>query len=183
MIDGREPNYICLDTRALKLVRRLSDSERLVFFDGLYSIYLDKLTGNESFFFPDTMAGELLRQAAQTLIVGFDTYMKRVNANSDWRNSLTDHKQVNDQQSNQDQINKDQYNQDQINQIKMQLKAEGYSGSEIDKAFARSEGKRVKNLISYIRQSINNERQEYRTGKRVPAQEYSQRDYTFDYRR
>ena len=179
MIDGREPNYICLDTRAFKILQRLSDSERLTFYDGLYAVYLDNLNGTQVAVFPDNVAGDLLRQAAETLIDGFNTYMRRVNANLTGKkttdNPMGTQWVPNAPQSNKDQYNQDQYNQDQINQIKLQLKAEGYSGSEIDKALTRCGGKRVRNLTAYIRQSIDNVRQ---NGKRVPGQEYEQRDYS-----
>ena len=179
MIDGREPNYICLDTRAIRLVRRLSDPERLIFFDSFLSAYDDKLSGNYPSAFPDNMVGDLLKQAAETMSNGFDAYMGRANANPEGRNgrkSLASHRQVNDIQSNQDQINQDQTITDQINQIKQQLITEGYEGFEIDNALNRSKGKRVRDLAAYIRRSIENER---RQGNRIiPAQDFTQRDYS-----
>lgn len=67
-------------------------------------------------------------------------------------------------------------NINQSNQIREQLRAEGYTGDEIDRALKRCEGKRIRNLPAYIKQSIDNER---RQGKRLlPAQDYEQRDYT-----
>ncbi len=181
MIDGREPNYIGLDTRVIRLVRRLDDSDRLSFLDGFLSAYDDKLSGDNSSAYPDNIVGDLIRQAAETMSTVFDTYIGRTNANSEWRKSLTGQRQVNDPQSNQDQINQDQINQDQINQdqinqIKQQLTAEGYDGSEIDNALKRSKGKRVRDLAAYIRRTIDNERKQ---AKRIlPAQDFAQRDYS-----
>ena len=179
MIDGREPNYICLDTRVMRLVRRLNDADRLSFMDGFLAAYDDKLSGTRSSAFPDNMVGDLLRQAAETMSNGFDAYMGRANANPEGKNgrmSMTGHRPDNDTQSNQDQINQDQTNQDQINQIKQQLIAEGYDGSEIEAALIRSKGKCVRDLAAYIRRTIENER---RQGKRIlPAQDFAQRDYS-----
>ena len=179
MIDGREPNYICLDTRVMRLVRRLNDADRLSFIDGFLAAYDDKLSGTRSSAFPDNMVGDLLRQAAETMSNGFDAYMGRANANPEGKNgrmSMTGHRPDNDTQSNQDQINQDQTIQDQINQIKQQLIAEGYDGSEIDSALKRSKGKRVRDLAAYIRRTIENER---RQAKRIlPAQDFAQRDYS-----
>ncbi len=57
-----------------------------------------------------------------------------------------------------------------------QLRAEGYTGEEIERALKRCEGKRVRNLPAYIRQSIENERTQ---AKRIlPAQDFTQRDYS-----
>lgn len=174
MIDGREPNYICLDTRAMRLVRRLSDPERLIFFDSFLSAYDGKLSGNIPSF-PDNMVGDLLRQAAETMSNGFDTYMGRTTANPQGKNgkmSMTGHRQANDIQSNQDQINEDQNIQD--HQIKQQLMAEGFEESEIEHALNRSKGKRVRDLAAYVRRTIENQRQQ----NRVPAQDFQQRDYS-----
>ena len=179
MIDGREPNYICLDTRVMRLVRRLSDTERLTFFDAFLITYEEKLSGNNFSAFPDNMVGDLLRQAAETMSNGYDTYMGRANANPQGKNgrmSMTGHRPVNDTQSNQDQINQDQTTQDQINQIKQQLMAEGFNQYEIDNAVNRARGKPVHDLAAYIRRTIENERKQ---GKRIlPAQDFAQRDYS-----
>ncbi len=175
MIDGREPNYICLDTRAMRLVRRLSDPERLIFFDSFLSAYDDKLSGSASSF-PDSIVGHLRRQAAETMSNGFDAYMSRTTANPEGKNgrmSMTGHRQANDTQSNQDQIKEDQII-DQINQIKQQLTAEGFDESEIENALNRSKGKRVRDLTAYIRRTIENQRQQ----TRVPVQDFQQRDYS-----
>ena len=182
MIDGREPNYICLDTRVIALVRRLQDQDRLAFFDGICAAYAVKLAGEDSYTFPDSIMGELMKQAADTMIDGFDKYMGRVNANLSGKKRDVDPMGsqwvANGTQSNQDQSNKDQYNRDQINQIKAQLMTDGYTDSEINSVISRCSGKRVNNLMSYIRQSIDNERKKKQKAKRVPAQEYGQRDYS-----
>ena len=175
MIDGREPNYICLDTRALTLARLLQDSDRLAFFDGVCEAYTAKLSGEEFSAFPDNMVGDLIKQAVNTMIDGFDTYMKRVTANSEWRLSLTGHRQVIDPQSNQDQSNKDQSNKDQINQIKQQFRAEGYTEAEIEDALKRCTGKSVRNIAGYLRQTMDNQRQQQ---KHIIAHNYTQRDYS-----
>ena len=176
MIDGREPNYICLDTRVMRLVRRLSDTERLTFFDAFLTAYEKKLSGDDLSVFPDNMVGDLLRQAAETMSNGYDTYMGRANANPQGKNgrmSMTSHRPVNDTQSNQDQINQIQ---DYINQIKQKLSAEGFDECEIDSAVIRSKGKRIRDLAAYVRRTIENER---RQGKRIlPAQDFAQRDYS-----
>lgn len=66
-------------------------------------------------------------------------------------------------------------NINQSNQIQEQLKAEGYTDEEIRRAEERCEGKKIRNLIGYIRQSIDNER---RAGKRIiPFQDFPQRSY------
>lgn len=179
MIDGREPNYICLDTRALTLAKRLSDPERLAFFDGICASYAAKLNGAEAPAFPDDITGDLIRQAEKTLVDGFDKYMGRVYANPSGKKRTVDPTGsqwgANDAQSNQDQINKDQITQDQINQFV----AEGYSESEIDDAIKRCGGKSsIRNISAYLRRTMDNVRQEKNTGKTVSAQDYKQRDYS-----
>lgn len=179
MIDGREPNYLCLDTRAVALAKRLSDSERLAFFDGVCAVYAAKLAGDDASAFPDSIVGELIRQAADTLIDGFNTYMGRVKANPSGKkrtdNPMGGQWAANDTQSNQDQSNQDQINQDQINQIKVQLMADGYTEPEIESALKRCSGKAVRNLPAYLRQTMDNQRQ---SNKPLPSQNYGQRDYT-----
>ena len=59
-----------------------------------------------------------------------------------------------------------------------QLKAAGYTDSEIERAKKRCGGKRIRNLPAYIKQSIDNERHERAVGQHVSAQDYEQRDYT-----
>lgn len=63
-----------------------------------------------------------------------------------------------------------------------QLRSEGFADWEIEKAITRaatrSEGKTIRNLEAYIRQAIKDERAKRRAGKRVPAQDYNQRDYS-----
>ena len=66
------------------------------------------------------------------------------------------------------------------NQIKSQdmeqLRAEGYTGEEIERALKRGEGKRVRNPPADVRQPIENERTQ---AKRIlPAQDFTQRDYS-----
>ena len=69
--------------------------------------------------------------------------------------------------------------QDQSNITSMeQLRAAGYTDSEIDRAKKRCEGKRIRNLPAYLKQSIDNERADRAIGKRVSAQDYEQRDYS-----
>jgi len=73
-------------------------------------------------------------------------------------------------------INHNINHQDQSqSQGRDRLRADGYTDQEIDRAISRASGKRVRNMEAYIRKSISNERQQQ---KRVPAQDYSQRDYT-----
>ena len=73
--------------------------------------------------------------------------------------------------------NNNNINSNQIQSQDMeQLRAEGYTGEEIERALKRCEGKRVRNLPAYIRQSIENERTQ---AKRIlPAQDFTQRDYS-----
>lgn len=76
--------------------------------------------------------------------------------------------------------NKSNININQSNQIHEQLKAEGYTDEEIRRAEERCEGKKIRNPLGYIRQSIDNERRAG-TGtakKRVlPFQDFPQRSY------
>ena len=70
-------------------------------------------------------------------------------------------------------INSNINHQDQSqSQARDRLRADGYTEQEIDRAISRASGKRVRNMESYIRKSITNERQQRRSG------DYSQRDYS-----
>ena len=65
------------------------------------------------------------------------------------------------------------------NNARRKLRAEGYSDGEIDGALSRiPEGSQIRSLRAYLKKAIDEERREKRIGKRVPAQEYSQRDYS-----
>lgn len=182
MIDGREPNYICLDTRSLALVRRLSDSDRLLFFDGLYAAYTDKLNGTSEYVYPDNMVGDLIKQAAVTMDDGFDTYMRKVNANPSGKktsdNPKGNHRVATDSQSNKDQINKDQNNKDQSNQIMQELIDDGYTDTEISSALKKCDFSSVRNPAAYVRQTIENQRKQLAKSNHVPAQDFQQRDYS-----
>ena len=76
----------------------------------------------------------------------------------------------------------DQYQYQSHNQSQSQaaekLLSAGYTAAEIDRAIKRTAGKIIRNPEAYIRQSIENERRQAKTTKRVPAQDYEQRDYT-----
>ena len=182
MIDGREPNYICLDTRVLTLVRRLSGSEKLIFYDGLYAAYIDKLNGTADYVCPDNMVGDLIKQAAVTMDDGFDSYMRKVNANPTGKkasdNPKGTHRVAGDPQSNKDHINKDQNNKNQSNQIMQDLIEEGYAETEISSALAKCDFSTVRNPAAYIRQTIENQRKQQPIVKRVSAQDFQQRDYS-----
>lgn len=59
------------------------------------------------------------------------------------------------------------------------LRAEGYSDGEIDRAISRiPEGQYIRSMRAYLKKAIDEERREKIIGKRVPAQMYSQRDYS-----
>ena len=182
MINGREPNYICFDTMALKMSRRLSDSERLSFYDGLMNAYQDKLEGKSSDF-PDSMIGDLLMQAAETMSKYFDLYMKKASGNKPEKTSgvpvvdqcITSGVPVVDQCTESDQYHNDIYN-DNFNQIKTRLIADGFTKAEIDFAINKCNGRRVRNLDGYIRKIIEEERRT-KPGT-INAQNYEQRDYS-----
>ena len=76
--------------------------------------------------------------------------------------------------------NKSNININQSNQIHEQLAAEGYKTDEINRALERCEGKKIRNLVGYIRQSIDNERRAGAgTAKKrvIPFQDFPQRSY------
>lgn len=178
MVNGNEPNYICMDSRALALAKHLPDSERLEFYDSVYAAYIKLLNGEKDFVFPDTMLGNLIMQAVETMINGFNTYMKRVNANpsgtTNTQDSMGSQRVAKGSQSNQDQ-SLDQITNDQISQIKSQLQAEGYTEIEIDDALKKCYGKSIKDLSAYLRTTINNQRNKM---KRLPSHDFPQRDYS-----
>ena len=68
-------------------------------------------------------------------------------------------------------------NQSKITSME-QLRAAGYTDSEIERAKKRCGGKRIRNLPAYIKQSIDNERHDRAVGKHVSAQDFEQRDYS-----
>lgn len=188
MIDGREPNYICLDTRALKIVRRLSDGERLAFFDQIWTAYQRKLNGDNPPGFPESIIGDLLSQAWDTLSAGFDSYMSRARANPNGNNGKrhgdvndiaeTGHRDVNDIQSNQDHQKDDQPKEDHLNQIKSQLEAEGYQSAMIDEVINRSRGKTINHPLNYFRTALERIKKDESITVPIPAQDFEQRDYS-----
>ena len=67
----------------------------------------------------------------------------------------------------------------EIKNAREKLRAEGYSETEIDGALSRIPADaKIRSLRAYIKKAIDEERREKRIGKRVPAQNYSQRDYS-----
>ena len=60
-----------------------------------------------------------------------------------------------------------------------QLRADGYTNTEIDRALSRiPEGREIWNLRAYLKKAIDEERREKRDGKHVTAHNYAQRDYS-----
>lgn len=78
---------------------------------------------------------------------------------------------INHKINNNDNINHQDQSQSQSQGLD-RLRADGYTDQEIERAISRANGKRVRNMEAYIRKSINNERQQRRSG------DYSQRDYS-----
>ena len=62
---------------------------------------------------------------------------------------------------------------------RVKLNAKGYTDSEIDRALSRIPGgEHIRNLTAYLKKAIDEERREKIIGKPVPAQNYTQRDYS-----
>lgn len=183
MIDGREPNYICLSTRVLNLVKMLSDLDRLSFLDGFIEGYERKLSGEASSLATDGIVGELLRQALETMGDCFDSYMKKVNANPSGRKP-SDFQEATHRvpigypegTHRQPKINKSNINKSNINQIKSNLIKQGYSEREIEQALSGIKNPdSIRDTEAYIKKTIENARKKQ---PHVTAQDYSQRDYT-----
>lgn len=77
----------------------------------------------------------------------------------------------------------DQVNQrigivDQVNQVKTRLAAEGWTMTDIDKAIERCRGKEVKkDLLSYLRRTLENMKKEHPVTIPTVAQDFQQRSY------
>ena len=82
---------------------------------------------------------------------------------------------INHQDQDQDQYHHQSQDQSQAVGV---LLASGYTHDEISRALNRATGKAIRNPEAYIRQSIENERRQAKTGKLVSAQNYGQRDYS-----
>ena len=186
MAEVHEPAYLCVDTRAAKIVRRLSDEDRLAFFDAVLALYFKILAGEMDFDFPDSLLGDLLRQAGDTLVDGYRAYIQKITARrgKNQQNSgdppPTDQRPIADY-SPTDQRGTDARNQDQNNLYEVNdktikaLRAEGFDDSEIDEAISRSRGRQLTDPVAYLRKAILNGREKMQ--KKLPAKDYPQRSY------
>lgn len=189
-----ETKYFGMDSEALQMCEDLDDAQRLAFFDqwrtDCFNLRTDNCTMPE---YPTTVCGLLNRIAWKTAKYVYDTYMKRKsggkkNPNPDIENGTLGNggamvsnggaMQDNDTQSNKHQSELT-IKQDIINQIKSELIPKGYSTKEIEcVSNSVDDWNGIANPIGYVRRSIDNNRKNPPKLPTVPAQRYTQRDYS-----
>lgn len=189
--------YLRVNRMSLEIVASLGAAEKAQYMDQLFAWFLQLERGEE------LMPGETgnpvldlaLREALGELEAGYEQYMKNVNARKTTVEPAEDQRCITDEPTIGQRCITDTtvpipsnqtfrkiraiLTETQINHIKSDLWAAGYSDSEIDIALDRTTDKDLSNPIGYIRRILENSRKEQRpTGKTVPAQQYSQRDYS-----
>lgn len=190
--------YLRVNRMSLEIVASLGAAEKAQYMDQLFAWFLQLERGEE--LIPGETGNPVLdlalREALGELEAGYEQYMRNVTARKtnvepvEDQRSITDEPAI-DQRSITDAPMTDPSDQSrhrsirciltqtEINQIKESLLASGYSAFEIDIALDRTTDKKLSNPTGYLRRILENNRKNQKpTGKTVPAQQYSQSDYS-----
>lgn len=190
--------YLRVNRMSLEIVASLGAAEKAQYMDQLFSWFLQLERGEE--LIPGETGNPVLdlalREALGELETGYEQYMKNVNARKTPVEPVEDQRCISDapaidqrcisdapvhnlSESNQTfRKIRERLTEIQINHIKSDLRAAGYSDSEIDLGLDRTTDKELSNPTGYLRRVLENNRKEQKpTGKTVTAQQYNQRPY------